>query len=154
MYAALSHYCTIQTLSTVRHCTFNTRFLIPSCLRRFLITGVETRPPPPHGNNCNTRISLLFISHILLLAITQLHGPKNKTDFQNIGDKVLWMRNFPVIQGNYACFPRITGKFPLRGLPPPIPPGIRQNFGRVYAQFHTHLVLFLNISRASAKNER
>jgi hypothetical protein len=49
-----------------------------------------------------------------------------------LGGKVLWRENFPIIRGNYAFFPRITGKFPLQGNSSPILSEICLDFGTVY----------------------
>jgi hypothetical protein len=44
--------------------------------------------------------------------------PKTRQISEKIREEVPWKENSPVIRGNYDYFPRITGNFSYRGLPP------------------------------------
>jgi hypothetical protein len=58
--------------------------------------------------------------------------PKTKQISENIGEEVFWRENFPIIRGNYAQFPRITGKFFLVQTFSPIFSEICLVFGSVW----------------------
>jgi hypothetical protein len=56
--------------------------------------------------------------------------PKTRQISEKIREEVPWRENFAVIRGNDDYFPRITGKFPYRGLPPLYPRKSARFFGQ------------------------
>jgi hypothetical protein len=63
--------------------------------------------------------------------------PKTRQISEKIREEVPWRENVQVIRGNDENFPRITGKFSLRGTSSSLPTKICQMFGTV--KYGTHL---------------